>query len=150
MLEPRFRGPAKPGLAQGGAICFIAIQPTLKQGRTYRKSNIGVLKKFGLAAVLLVAGAAPAFAEDTCQAPPVPVAVDGTTVARDQLVAAIAAVKTYIAASDTYQQCINELCHGAEGPDCDKDKKPMDPALIQLKAARSPPTRTTSRRSATT
>ena len=90
-----------------------------------------MLKKFGLAAVLLVAGAAPAFAEDTCQAPPVPVAVDGTTVARDQLVAAIAAVKTYIAASDTYQQCINDYVT-AQKAQADKDKKPMDPALIQV------------------
>jgi alpha-beta hydrolase superfamily lysophospholipase len=90
-----------------------------------------MLKKFTLAAVLLVAGAVPAFAEDTCQAPPVPASVDGATVARDQLVAAIAAVKTYIAASDTYQACINDYVT-AQKAQADKDKKPMDAALIQV------------------
>ena len=89
-----------------------------------------MLKRFALAAILSVVGAVPAFADDTCQAPPVPVAVDGTTVTRDQLVAAIAAVKTYIAASDTYQQCINDYVT-AQKAQADKDKKPMDPALIQ-------------------
>jgi hypothetical protein len=87
-------------------------------------------KKLGLAAVLLLAGAVPAFADDTCQAPPVPVAVDGNTVTRDQLLAAIAAVKMYIASSDTYQQCINDYIT-AQNAQADKDKKPHDAAMIQ-------------------
>jgi hypothetical protein len=89
-----------------------------------------MLKKFGLAAVLLVAGAAPSFADDTCQVPPVPASVDGNTVTKDQMVAAIAAVKTYMTASDTYQQCINDYVT-AQNAQADKDKKPHDPNMIQ-------------------
>jgi alpha-beta hydrolase superfamily lysophospholipase len=89
-----------------------------------------MLKRFALTAILLVVGAVPAFADDTCQAPPVPVAVDGATASRDQLVAAIAAVKTYIAASDTYQTCIGDYL-AAQKVQADKDKKPVDPATIQ-------------------
>ena len=87
-------------------------------------------KKFGLAAVLLVAGAAPSFAEDACQVPPVPVAVDGTTVSHDGMVAAIAAVKAYQTASDTYQTCITDYV-AAQNAQADKDKKPHDANLIQ-------------------
>lgn len=89
-----------------------------------------MLKKFGLAAALLVAGVVPSFADDTCTAPPVPVAVDGATVAREQLVAAIAAVKTYMTASDTYQACIADYL-AAQKVQAEKDKKPVDAAIIQ-------------------
>ncbi|HWY62360.1 MAG TPA: hypothetical protein VNW15_10715 [Rhizomicrobium sp.] len=89
-----------------------------------------MLKKLGFVTVLLMAGVAPSFADDTCQAPPVPASVDGATVAREQLVAAIAAVKTYIAASDTYQACIADYL-AAQKVQADKDKKPVDPAIIQ-------------------
>ena len=41
-----------------------------------------------------------------------------------------AAVKAYIAASDTYQACINDYVT-AQKAQADKDKKPMDPAIIQ-------------------
>jgi alpha-beta hydrolase superfamily lysophospholipase len=88
-----------------------------------------MLKKLGLAAALLVAGAVPALADDTCQAPPIPAAVDGSTASRDQVLAAQAAVKTYIA-SDTYQACINDYVT-AQKAQADKDKKPMDAATIQ-------------------
>ena len=89
-----------------------------------------MLKKLGFAAVLLMVGVVPSFADDTCAAPPVPVAVDGSTVARDQLVAAIAAVKAYMTASDTYQACIADYL-AAQKVDADKNKKPVDPAIIQ-------------------
>jgi hypothetical protein len=89
-----------------------------------------MLKKFGLAAVLLVAGAAPSFAEDTCQVPPVPAAVDGTTVSHDGMVAAIGAVKAYQTASDTYQTCITDYV-AAQNAQADKDKKAHDPNMIQ-------------------
>jgi alpha-beta hydrolase superfamily lysophospholipase len=89
-----------------------------------------MLKKLGFAAVLLVAGAVPSFADDTCQAPPVPVAVDGATVTHDQMVAAIGAAKTYISASDTYQACIADYL-AAQKTQADKDKTPVDAAIIQ-------------------
>jgi hypothetical protein len=90
-----------------------------------------MLKKFGLGAVLLLAGAMPAFAEDACPVPPAPVAVDGATAARDQLVAGIAAVKGYMTASDTYQACIADYLKVQQAAAA-KDKKPVDPALIQM------------------
>jgi hypothetical protein len=90
-----------------------------------------MLKSIGLTAVLLVAGALPAFAEDTCQLPPVPASVDGTTASKDQILAGIKASKDYIAASDTYQQCINDYVTAAKA-DADKNKKPVDPAIIQV------------------
>jgi len=89
-----------------------------------------MFKKFGLAAVLLVAGAAPSFAEDTCQVPPVPASVDGATVSHDGMVAAIAAVKAYQTASDTYQTCITDYV-AAQNAQADKDKKAHDPNMIQ-------------------
>ncbi len=90
-----------------------------------------MLKKFGLAAVLLVAaGIVPAFADDSCQVPPVPAAVDGATASRDQVLAAQAGVKTYMSASDTYQACINDYIT-AQNAQADKDKKPHDAAMIQ-------------------
>jgi alpha-beta hydrolase superfamily lysophospholipase len=89
-----------------------------------------MLKRLGLGAALLIAGAVPAFAEDTCQAPPIPAVVDGNSATRDQLVAGIAAVKGYISASDTYQACIADYLAVAK-TQADKDKKPVDPALVQ-------------------
>lgn len=89
-----------------------------------------MLKKFGLAAALLLAGAVPAFADDTCQAPPVPAAVDGSSATADQMRAAIGAFNAYSKASDTYQQCINDYIT-AQNAQADKDKKPHDAAMIQ-------------------
>ena len=75
-------------------------------------------------------GAVPAFAEDSCPVPPTPAVVDGATASREQLVAGIGAVKTYIAASDTYQACIADYIK-VQTAAAAKDKKPLDPALIQ-------------------
>jgi hypothetical protein len=90
-----------------------------------------MLKRFALGAALLMAGAVPAFAEDSCPVPPTPTVVDGATATREQLVAGIAAVKSYIAASDTYQACLTDYVKDQQAQAA-KDKKPMDPALIQL------------------
>lgn len=89
-----------------------------------------MLKRLVLGAALLFAGAVPAFAEDSCAVPPVPAVVDGSSATRDQLVAGIAAVKGYIAQSDTYQACIADYLAVAK-TQADKDKKPVDPALVQ-------------------
>lgn len=94
-----------------------------------------MLKKFGLAAVLLVAGAVPSFAADTCTTPVVPAAIDGATVAIDVLRKAIADTKAYIAASDAYQQCIVDYVATVKA-DADKNKTPVDAALIQAEAAK--------------
>ena len=92
-----------------------------------------MLKKFGLGAALLLAGAMPAFAEDSCAAPLVPAVVDGNTASRDQIVAGIAAVKAYIALSDDYQACIGDYLT-AQKAQADKDKKSMDPALSRAES----------------
>jgi hypothetical protein len=89
-----------------------------------------MFKKFGLAAVLLVAGVAPSFADDTCQVPPVPTAVDGSTATADQMRAAIGAFNAFSKASDTYQQCISDYIT-AQNAQADKDKKPHDTVMIQ-------------------
>jgi hypothetical protein len=89
-----------------------------------------MLKKYGLAAVLLLTCTAPSFADDTCQVPPAPTAVDGTTATADQMRAAIAAFNAFSKASDTYQACVNDYIT-AQNAAADKDKKPHDTAMIQ-------------------
>jgi hypothetical protein len=89
-----------------------------------------MLKKYGLAAALLLAGAVPAFADDACQLPPTPAAVDGTSATADQLRAAIAGFNAFSKASDTYQQCIADYI-SAQNAQADKDKKPHDATMIQ-------------------
>src|SRR5262249_10535402 len=79
---------------------------------------------------LLLTCTAPSFADDTCQVPPTPAAVDGTTATADQMRAAIAAFNTFSKASDTYQQCISDYIT-AQNAAADKDKKPHDTAMIQ-------------------
>lgn len=66
-----------------------------------------MLKKIALVSAFLLAGALPALAQATCTAPIAPAAVDGSTATQAQMVAGISAVKAFIAASDTYQDCLN-------------------------------------------
>lgn len=95
-----------------------------------------MLKKMGLAAAAFGAmGAVPAFADDSCQAPPVPPSVDGATATRDQLVAAVNAAKSYISASDAYQQCIGDYI-AAQKADAAKNKTTFDPAIEQAETAK--------------
>jgi hypothetical protein len=89
-----------------------------------------MFKKYGLAAILVIAGAAPAFADDTCQVPPVPAAIDGTSATADQMRASIAAFNAFSKASDTYQGCIADYIT-AQNAQADKDKKPHDATMIQ-------------------
>ena len=111
---------------RAGPYAFIRPQ----SGVNLQGVERNMLKKLGLAAVLLVAGAVPCFAEDTCPVPPVPVAVDGSTATRDQVLAAQAAVKAFMAASDTYQACVNDYIT-VQNAQADKDKKPHDAVMIQ-------------------
>jgi len=85
-----------------------------------------MFKKFTLAMILACASV-PAMAQGACNAPKAPAAVDGSKVTVDQLKAAIADVKAFIDASDTYQTCIgNDLTQqkAAATPD-----KPFNPAI---------------------
>jgi hypothetical protein len=89
-----------------------------------------MLRNFGLAALLLATCAVPAFADDTCQVPPVPAAVDGATASRDQILAAQTSVKSFLTTSDTYQQCVKTYID-TQNAAADKDKKPHDAVMIQ-------------------
>jgi len=89
-----------------------------------------MLRKFGLAAILLAACAAPALADDTCQAPPVPVSVDGATATTDAMRAAIKNVNDYQASVEKYKQCVSDYVT-AQNAAADKDKKAHDAAMIQ-------------------
>ncbi len=46
-------------------------------------------------------------AQAACTAPIAPASVDGSTVTKEALVAAIANVKAFLAASDSYQDCLS-------------------------------------------
>jgi hypothetical protein len=49
------------------------------------------------------------FAHDNCWAPRMPAPLDGATAKREQIVAGMAAEKSYLALSDTYQRCIADF-----------------------------------------
>ena len=66
-----------------------------------------MLKSIGLSIALVVAGALPAMAQAACTAPIAPASVDGNTVTKEALIAAVANVKAFLAASDAYQDCLN-------------------------------------------
>jgi hypothetical protein len=89
-----------------------------------------MLKHFGLAAVLLATCAVPAFADDTCQVPPTPTAVDGASATTDAMRAAIKNVNDYQASVEKYKQCVSDYVT-AQNSAADKDKKPHDAAMIQ-------------------
>jgi len=47
------------------------------------------------------------FANDHCQAPPMPAVFDGARSSRDQIVAAMARTKSYEASADAFQACVD-------------------------------------------
>ncbi|HYS46716.1 MAG TPA: hypothetical protein VEM35_09765 [Rhizomicrobium sp.] len=71
------------------------------------------------------------FADDKCRAPRVPAPVDGFTASREQVVAGMAAVKNYIAASDAFQRCIHDFVAARKA-----DKKPIDMSLVIIETHR--------------
>lgn len=90
-----------------------------------------MLRKFGLACVLLVGTAAPAFADaSSCSEPIAPAAVDGGAATEAQMNAAHDDVVNFVKASDDYQACLfrdlNDQADAAK-----KAKKDLDPAIAQ-------------------
>jgi hypothetical protein len=69
------------------------------------------------------------FAGDNCRAPPVPAPVNGFTASRAQVVASMAAMKSYTAASDAFQRCISDFV-AARRAQADKNKKPITMSLV--------------------
>jgi hypothetical protein len=81
-----------------------------------------------MVAITLCLGAAPALAQPVCTEPSVPPPVDGTAVDPDQLRAAVAAAKGFIAQSDLYQSClIGEL--DAAKTQAGTEGHPVDPGM---------------------
>ncbi len=71
------------------------------------------------------------FAGDNCQAPRMPAALNGSTASRAQVVASMAAMKRYTAASDAFQRCIDVFV-AAKRAQADKNNKPMNMPLVVL------------------
>lgn len=69
------------------------------------------------------------FAGDNCRAPPVPAPVNGFTASRAQVVASMAAMKSYTAASDAFQRCIGNFI-AAKKAQADQNKKPISMSLV--------------------
>ncbi len=67
------------------------------------------------------------FAGDNCWAPRMPAPVNGYTASREQVVASMAAMKRYAAASDTFQRCVQDFVAARKG---DKSKKPIGMPLV--------------------
>jgi hypothetical protein len=59
-----------------------------------------------LSVATLLCATIPALAQPGCTEPPKPPPVDGTSVKPDQLRAAVAAARGFIAQSDVYQSCL--------------------------------------------
>jgi hypothetical protein len=87
------------------------------------------------------------FANDSCSAPPMPAPVDGYTASRDQIVAAMAAMKRYAAASDGFQRCVSDFLSASKAQS-DRDGKPVDEALVILEHQRIAASERSKRRNA--
>jgi len=94
------------------------------------------LKLGPMLAILTVAGATPAFAQANCALPIPPAAPDGRTATQQQIAAAVADAKNFIAQSDVYQNCLldyvktrKEEAAAALADKDNKDKKPFDPYI---------------------
>lgn len=94
------------------------------------------MKKIMLAAVLMLGSAAPALAQSACTEPAAPAAVDGTTATADQIRAAIAAAKGFIAQSDVYQECLGKEVEAAKAQAA-ADKKPFDQSIADTAMAKA-------------
>src|SRR4051812_15226266 len=98
-----------------------------------------------LSVPILLAAILPAPAQPTCAEPPMPPRVDGGHVNSDQLRAAVAAAKGFLAESDLYQSCLMGKLDppkpqaGAEGP-------PLDPALKSKMRLRLAPNQQTKKK----
>ncbi len=88
-----------------------------------------------VAALLLTVVTVPAMAQSACTEPVMPAPVDGATITVDQLRAAIADAKNFIAQSDVFQNCIVSEADAAKTQAASEGKNP-DPALAGAAQAR--------------
>jgi hypothetical protein len=75
------------------------------------------------------------FAYDNCSAPAMPAPADGSTASREQIVAAMAAMKRYAAAADAFQRCVSDFLV-ARNSQTERDGKPTDEVLVILENQR--------------
>lgn len=88
-----------------------------------------MLGKFGMAALFVIATAAPALAAQ-CNEPIPPASVDGSRASEQQMKDAIKDFKTFQSASDDYQAClIADLEAQKLAAAKAKDPKPLDPSI---------------------
>ena len=89
-----------------------------------------MIGKFGMAAVFVLAMAAPALA-DECSQPIAPaITVDGSTATIQQMNDAIKDFKTFQSASDDFQAClVADLKRQKDEAAKAKDPKPLDPSI---------------------
>jgi hypothetical protein len=69
------------------------------------------------------------FAGDNCQAPVMPAVLNGSTASRVQVVASMAAMRRYTAASDAFQRCIVDFV-AAKRAQAEKINKPLSNSLV--------------------
>ncbi len=93
-------------------------------------------------ALMLICLAAPAawgpsaLGQTTCTEPVAPAPVDGATITVDQLRAAIADAKSFIALSDVYQSCLTSEAQAMSQPANPGDKPAPPPGLAEATNAR--------------
>jgi hypothetical protein len=87
------------------------------------------------------------FAQDSCSAPPIPAPVDGYSASREQIVAAMAAMKRYAAASDIFQKCVSDFLLARKAR-TDRDGTAVDEVLVILENQRIAASERSKRRSA--
>lgn len=90
-----------------------------------------MLRNLSLASVMVLAMAAPAFADaSACYEPIAPAAVDGSTATEGQMKASLSDVKDFLKSSDDYQTCLlSDLQEQKRQAARSKDKKPIDPSI---------------------
>jgi hypothetical protein len=75
------------------------------------------------------------FAHDNCWAPRMPTPLNGYKATREQIVAAMAAVKSYAVQSDAYQKCISDFVT-LRKTQADQAQKPVDAPLVFIETHR--------------
>ncbi len=75
-------------------------------------------------------------AQEACVEPQAPAPVDGAQVSEEQMRAAAAAARSFIAQSDVYQACLTNLVEAAK-TQATADGRPLDPTVVSDAKARA-------------
>jgi hypothetical protein len=94
-----------------------------------------------LAVAILICGFAflpgrAGMAQEACVEPPAPAPVNGAQVNEEQMRAAMAAARNFIAQSDVYQACLASTVDAAK-TQATADGKPLDPAVESTAKAKA-------------